>query len=347
MLGRVRGSRWIQVVGALMVSAFAFWLTVHRFPLADIFKVLKSADFSQFGPYIVLFVLIQLIRSWRWRLFLEPAAELEFSRVNAANAVGLLAVTILPMRIGEIVRPMLIATPPNLTTMRALPSIVMERMADGVFTAILLFIALLGLQDHSKGQAALRATGIAALLICAVLMGGLLLLNGKRAWIASLAGRMAGHLNSAWGAPAEQWTDSWVEAIRLPRSPARRMTLILLTAVYWSFASWSLQVLGWTVGLNITLPMACAVTGTITLGAVVPAGPGMAGTLQVGAILALSLFMPQQALLTKIAAFAHLLWATQLVLQVAWGLVFLPTIHIRQRIGSLGSNLFSRPGAGG
>lgn len=343
MLGKLRGSRWVQIVGALVVSALAFWLTVHRFPLTDIFKILRSTDFSLFGPYLVLFVLIQIIRSWRWCLLLDPVAELEFSRVNAANAVGLLAVTLLPMRIGEIVRPMLVAAPPKLTILRALPSIVMERIVDGVFTAILLLIALLSLPDHFKGQAAMRATGIAALIICAVLMSGILLLNGMRVWIASLIGRGVRHLNPAWGTPAEQWTDAWVRAIRLPRSHARKLLLLLLTAVYWSLAAWSLQVLGWAVGLDLTLPMACAVTGAITLGAVVPAGPGMAGTLQVGAILALSLFTPQETLLTKIAAFAHLLWATQLVLQIAWGLVFLPTIYIRQRMSSLASILFARP----
>lgn len=339
----LRDTRWVKVAIALSVSALAFWLTIRRFPLADILGVLKSADLSLFGPYIALFVLIQLIRSWRWRLLLEPAVKIGFLRVNAANAVGLLAVTLLPMRIGEIVRPMLIATPPNLTTLRAVPSIVMERLVDGCFTAILLFIALLGLPDHSKEQTALRATGITAFLLCAVLVGGILLLNGLRARIASLVGRAAARWNPAWSAPAKHWSDVWVGAIQLPTGLASKLSLLFLTSAYWCLAALSLQFLGRSVELSLTFPMACAVAAAITVGGVVPAGPGMAGTLQVGAILALSLFMPPGTLSTRIAAFAHLLWATQLVMQTAWGLIFLPSLQIRQRIASLGSNPFASP----
>jgi len=90
--------------------------------------------------------------------------------------------------------------------------------------------------------------------------------------------------------------------------------------------------------------MACMVTGAINLGAVVPAGPGMAGTLQVSTILALSLVTLETSMGTRIAAFANLLWASQLVLQVAWGLLFLPSISVRQRLASLILNLFGRNG---
>jgi len=342
--GSRRNTWLVQVAGALAVSAIALWLTFRRVSMADFMQIIRAADLQELVPYLALFVLIQLFRALRWRLLLDPVAKLGFARVNEANAVGLMVMTILPLRIGEIARPMLIATPPRLTTARALPSVVIEHVVDAAATALLLLIALLFLPGHFRMKVAMKATGIAALLVSVLVLSWLLVFHGRGMGIASWAGKAAGGLKPAWARPAEHWVGSWAEAIQLPGSIASRVLLGLVTFGYWTCAAWSLQVLGGAVGLRITLPMACMVTGAINLGAVVPAGPGMAGTLQVSTILALSLVTLETSMGTRIAAFANLLWASQLVLQVAWGLLFLPSISVRQRLASLILNLFGRNG---
>jgi hypothetical protein len=331
----------------LAVSALALWLTGRTVSVADLVKVLGSAHFLKLGPYLALFVLIQVARALRWRLLLDPVARPPFRRVNEASAVGLMVMTLLPLRIGEIARPMLIASPPELTTARALPSIVIEHIVDAVATGLILLMALLLQPDHLRLQVALKTTGIAILLVSVLALSWLLLFPGRGTWIAFWVGKAAGCLKPEWGSRARHWAGSWVGAIQLPGNATSRALLVLVTCAYWAFAVWSLQVLGGAVGLAISMPMACTVTGAINLGAVVPAGPGMAGTLQVSTILAFSLVAPQASLETRIAAFAHLLWATQLLLQVAWGLLFLPSLSVRRRLASLMLGLFGQNGKPG
>jgi len=103
--GSRRNTWLVQVAGALAVSAIALWLTFRRVSMADFMQIIRAADLQELVPYLALFVLIQLFRALRWRLLLDPVAKLGFARVNEANAVGLMVMTILPLRIGEIARP--------------------------------------------------------------------------------------------------------------------------------------------------------------------------------------------------------------------------------------------------
>lgn len=64
-------------------------------------------------------------------MLLEPIAPVPFARLNAASAVGFMAVLILPLRLGEIVRPYLVADGRRLRVFTALASVVVERVAAG------------------------------------------------------------------------------------------------------------------------------------------------------------------------------------------------------------------------
>lgn len=313
-----RNVRWLKkVLPALVISALAFWFTLRKVSLKGFLEILSAADSYKLGPYIALFVLIQLVRAWRWQLLLSPVAKPGFQRVNAANAVGLLAVTLLPFRTGEIARPLMVTDPRDLTIIRAIPSILVERVLDLAFTAVILMVALLALPDLAGAKAVAKASGIAAIVISVILVGALLLLHGFRTRVAGWIGTAARQFHSEWGVRAERWILTLADAIRLPARSDHKALILFLSALYWAMAIASLQLVGGAIGLSLTFAMACATTGAITLGAVVPAGPGMAGVLQFGAFLALTQFLPQESLRPHIVAFAHLLWASQLILQVA------------------------------
>lgn len=347
-MGREQTFRKIlQVLLALAISALALVYSFRQLPVHQVLVQLRDLDVRWLYPYVGLFAAVQLVRAWRWQLLLRPAACLGFAEVNAANAVGLLAVTVLPARIGEAARPVLIAACGSLTLGRAVPSIILERLVDGAFTAVLLFLALLGMPSGGGRAISMRGAAALILLCWSSLIVSLFTANWGRQRLVGWLNTRPDHAQSSGLVRVGRKILSWVETLRFPKEKAVCLGIGFLTAVYWGLAIASLQALGASLGLGISLSMACAISGAITLGSFLPAGPGMAGTLQVGAALALSQFFPALEMQPRIAAFTHLLWASQLILQIAWGVLFSASPSIRRRFAELSNNLQASGSFGG
>src|SRR4029079_13576725 len=103
---------------------------------------------------LALFVPLLLAMTWfrtvRWRFLLRSIIDVPKVRLLAVSCAGLLAVLLLPFRIGELARPYMLRTPnegrragePVLTMTAATSSIVAERVIDGVFLSVVLALAL-------------------------------------------------------------------------------------------------------------------------------------------------------------------------------------------------------------
>ena len=66
----------------------------------------------------------------------------------------------MPFRLGEFARPYLVAERPRLRVSAALSSVVVERVADGLFTALMLMACLLAVPAGSPGFRVVRAGGV-------------------------------------------------------------------------------------------------------------------------------------------------------------------------------------------
>jgi hypothetical protein len=139
--------RALQVAAGLAVSGLALWLTLRGRDLGAMWEEMRAADYRYLVPFLAIMLVIHLIKTVRWGLLLRPVARVPFARLNAVAAVGFMALMILPFRLGEFARPLLVAERPRLRTSAALSSIVVERAADGVFTGLLLVMALLAIPE--------------------------------------------------------------------------------------------------------------------------------------------------------------------------------------------------------
>ncbi len=134
---RGRG-RLIQAVVGVAISAVALWLTLRGKDLGQVWEAIRQADYRFLILYLPFWAVIHLSRTWRWGILLEPVARVPFRKLNAASAVGWMALVIMPFRLGEFARPYLVAERPGLRVSAALSSVVVERVADGLFSAVML-----------------------------------------------------------------------------------------------------------------------------------------------------------------------------------------------------------------
>ena len=108
---------------------------------------MQQGDYRYLPVYLATLAIIHLLRTVRWGILLEPVAKIPFARLNAVSAVGFTALLVLPFRLGEFARPYLIADRPRLRVSAALSSVVVERVADGIFTAVLLLVTLFAVPE--------------------------------------------------------------------------------------------------------------------------------------------------------------------------------------------------------
>src|SRR5262249_22040115 len=71
-----------------------------------------------------------LVRAQRWRVLLRPMGGVELYPALAATAIGFGASSVLPFRLGELLRPALLGRRAGVGISAALSSVVLERLFD-------------------------------------------------------------------------------------------------------------------------------------------------------------------------------------------------------------------------
>ena len=140
----------------------------------------------------------------RWTWLLRPVGRVPFWPSFLATAVGF-AANNLPARVGEVIRPALLARMRRLPFSALLASILFERALDGGSVLVFLLLAvLLGIPGSTAGGAAfamMRTGALVAAAVFVVLVGAALVLLFRRDAAARLFGRLADRLPPP-GSPA-------------------------------------------------------------------------------------------------------------------------------------------------
>ena len=320
--------RLLQVLAGLAVSAGALWLTLRGKDLSAIWQAMREADYRHLAPYLVILTAIQIVRTVRWGILLEPVAKVSFARLNAVSAVGFMALVLLPFRLGEFARPYLVADRPRLRVSAALSSVVVERVADGIFTGLLLILTLLAVPEGTPGLHVLRVAGVAVSLAFGGVLAFLVLATRSRAAAVRLTARLLDPVSPRLAARISGMMDAFIHGLRLVPSRGKVALFFALTAAYWALNGWGMQVLARAFQIDLALVDAYTVLGVLVVGVMIPAGPGMVGTFQAAVVLGLSLFFPPAQVGTHGNAYANVLWLCQTGQQIGFGLIFLSLDHL-------------------
>ena len=138
-------------------------------------------------PYAVILVLIHFIRAWRWAPLLERLGhKVPFSVLNSTGGISFAAIFLLPLRLGEFVRPALLARQSTVSISESMALVVLERIFDGLAVTLIL-LAVLFMMPEGADPEAYNRLYIGTLVSLAVFGGGLLfIIVGNRRIMAFL-----------------------------------------------------------------------------------------------------------------------------------------------------------------
>ncbi|MCH9685998.1 MAG: flippase-like domain-containing protein [Deltaproteobacteria bacterium] len=260
--------------------------------------------------YLLALVPYHLARAGRWHVLLRPLGAVRLADSMRVSLAGYMWIALLPFRLGEFARPLMLAERTEIGIKPALGTVAIERVLDGLIICTLFFVASAGNPSTELPALLTATTGVMALF--GVALTGLLVMAR---WPRAMTRIIDATLGRVW-ARAGQWTSGLSEGVAqgltaLPRGgPAA--TFIAITSIYWASNAVGMWVLAQGCGLPIGVGDAVLVMAVMNIALLVPGGPAQVGIFQTGVALGLHLVLPADTIRDDGSAFAFYLYLCQL-----------------------------------
>ncbi len=309
-------SRTLRLGVSIGISVLFLGLAVRNIEWGAAVAALRNANYLYVAPMIGVTVWTLYIRAQRWRVFLQTVRLPPMRTLVAATNIGFMANMVLPLRIGEVVRAVLVSRRGAVPLSAALASILLERVFD-MFTVLLLF----GLSALAVPYSAEVRQAGQLLTLTAVVVGSAIALIW---WQERLALRIVRgiclRLPPRLGGPIEGFVKGFIKALEILQSPSA-FARALAWSIYLWFVIASIYTLG-LLGFHLQAPLVTAslvITTVVAIAVSVPSAPGYVGTFQFGCVLAMAIFGVAKS---EAIAFSFV-------------------VHITQFVGTVGAGVYS------
>lgn len=261
----------------LLVAALTLgliWLFLRTIDPRETWAALRQARISLILLAVAVTIQTYLIRAWRWQVLLRPIGRARFRTAFRTTVIGFTASFLLPARVGEVLRPYLLARHDHLNAASAFATIVVERLLDMIVVLLLFGLSILWL-GTAVGRD-IRAAGLIAGAGSLVGAGVLMTLAGNPDRLARVLGGLVRWLPARISQLLTGLLKTFLEGLGILRTPGH-----LALAFLWSLPLWLSIALGaWltTRAFDLTLPYVGAlfVVGYLAVGVLAPT-PGGAG----------------------------------------------------------------------
>ncbi len=305
--------QWVQLGVGVAVSGVALVLALRGIDLPQVMETLAQAEYAYLVPASVGFVGFLLLRSVRWRLLL--GSEISLSRCFWITNVGYLVSNVLPFRLGDPARAVVVGRGGRISTAAALSTVVVERALD-----MLMVVALLaGITPFVSGVGDTLVVGLVAGGAALTILAVLLLLALRPEWGRTWVRRGLGW--SPW-LGGDRWArtlDGLFEGLAPLRSGRRGLAVLA-----WSVVTWACVVIFYWALVRAFLPRPHVLAApflvcVVGLGMAIPSSPGAMGVFH--AVARYGLTVPFAVPVDRAVTIAFAIHTFQYVLGCLLGLI--------------------------
>ncbi len=275
-------------------------------------------------PMAALYFTGHIVRCYRLQILM--GTKLGLMPLLSVNSIGFLAINVVPLRLGELVRPYLFMEKHDVPFGSSMAAIFVERLLDMVSLLVMLLLVgvvveippggveVAGVDLVAAGQTMAGGVSAAGLLFI-----GAVVVVGEP--IIALVQRVIGVVNAPFGERIGSFLRHFGRGlVGLGRTPAKAVAVVVMTAVIWALTIAGLwMVLLGLPGLSLGFGEAMVIW-SLTLAAftAVPT-PGFVGSHEAGCSAALRLLGTSPSLSATVAVLIH---AGQLGFTIGLGLLF-------------------------
>ncbi len=313
-------ARWRNLVISLLVSGGFLYLAFRNVRLDELGAALQRVNGRWLLVSIGVSFLIMVFRAWRWQLELRPLEHVAFGRLWVITAVAYMAINLLPVRLGEVVRPWLLSRRSSVSFSNVVGNVVVEKTMDSVIIVFYILVGLLMVENLPLWvrRGALFPAVAAALLVSLVL---LFWWRGEAfvdRWVLRI-------LPQRFGSNLKRVLASVADGMRVIPNPGLLLAVFLVSLSLWFLPILSSYIMILAFDLHVPFSAALVVFIFVGFGTALPNLPGMIGPYQYACQLALGLFGVSDV---EGLAYGLVLNAVQFLTLIAQGLLALPVAGV-------------------
>ena len=307
-------SRSLRISLSLVISAVFLFFAAHGVDWAEAARELASANYLYALPMLAATVWALYIRAQRWRVLLRPVGTPAMRSLVAATNIGFMANMVLPLRMGEVIRPVMLSRKENEPLGGILATILLERVFD-LLTVVLLFgisATLVGVSET------IRLWGYRLCWLAALMAAGVVFVRWQEGLALRILQLVLRPVPTKIAETIDRFFHGFVQALEILDSP-----LAFLQIVAWSLLLWLVITSIYTLGIfafDLPVPWllgSIVVSAVTAIAVAAPSAPGYVGAFQLGCTLSLAIFGIAES---EAFAFSIIVHLTQFFATVAAGL---------------------------
>jgi hypothetical protein len=322
---------FVQAFLSLLVGGVCVVYALHGMDRHAVGQALRALAPSTIGIYLVTLAVTHLFRTLRWEYLLRAlGTSLPFKRLLPISSVGFMAILALPVRLGEFVRPYLVARERNVSMSAMVGAVAVERIVDGLLVSLLFFGAYLAsagalFSPQLRAAAWLSICGFLGLMVFLVLAQ----IWTDRTIAVALRLTLIEWLAPARAQAAGEKLRSLISGFRALADRRNFSIFLVQSIVYWGSNGLGMWILARRMNLPISFGAALVIMAFTGVVLTLPNSPGLVGQFHAAIKMGLGAYLPIAVVNSSGIAYAIVLHGIQTVWYITVGLLSLPALSRR------------------
>jgi uncharacterized protein (TIRG00374 family) len=328
--------RVINTILSVTLGVVFIWLTFKGIDFNGLKTAFGKVSWWYIALYLAILTGVQFARTIRWGIMLEPVKKVSFGTLYRVSSLGFMALVLLPFRLGEFARPVLIHDKGGVSMSAAMATIVFERVLDAVTISVVLFITILILLSGGFPVPGwLVNSGVIFFLVFFVILIVCVFMYLRPVLIERLCHLMFGWISKGMEEKAVRISRNFITGLKILPDWRRNIVIFFYSMIYWGLNATGLYVMfvacdlrNASTGELLPYIAAYALLCMQVVGITIPSGPAFTGPFDYFTAITVSLFagLPHSA--PQVQLYVILVHGIQLCQQSLYGLVYVFTGYV-------------------
>ena len=304
----------VSLLLSIVVSGVALYLAFLNVPISELVSYLLSINAFWIFPAVFVVLISFALRALRWKIILDSTRKIGFWRTYHPMMIGFMINCILPGRVGEVARPVIIRKKEGIPFTAGLATVATERVFDAAllivfFAIVLAFVDIdpsisIKFGQYTLNRDTLTSIGTGMFRLCIAGIAGIVFISidATRNMLTALIERSPGLLFFIKKKRREMVKDTacrfiiniinnFADGFSMVKSPLKLAACTGLSVIIWFLAavSYYLMAMG-CPGLEISFIELSAVMIIVCFFIALPSVPGFWGIWEAGGVFAMTLF---------------------------------------------------------
>ncbi len=304
----------ISLVLGIIISGLGLYLAFRNVPFSDLIAYLIGINYWWLLPATAVILFSFVLRTLRWQIILGVTQKLTFRQSFHPLMIGFMVNCILPGRVGEVARPLLLKKREKIPFTTGLATVAAERVFDivlliGFMAVILATIKIdpsieLAFGDYILNRETLEKISSGMLKLCVTMIVGIFLISFQTVQrfinhiimecphaLLGTSPAFKEKIRQKICTPLKQIIENIATGLALAKHPKRLILSLVLSFLIWFLMAFSYYVIAMGCpGISVSFLEMMAVLVIICIFIALPSVPGFWGLWEAGGVFALSLF---------------------------------------------------------